>query len=371
MTRIRKKISYIRQSSGIDIWMMVVVILFTLFGIIMIYEASNVVAFQDFNDKYYFVKEQLLWGAIGILLLFFTSTISYKKYFSLSVPLLLLSIISLIGVFIPGIGIKALGAHRWVGYKQFNFQPSELAKISMVIYLASWLSSKEKGRLISFLVLLGIIVGLVTLQPDLGTAVIITSIFIITYFLSGASIWQFVFLLPLVILTVIALAIISPYRYARLTTFFNPNQDPLGASYHIRQILISLGSGGIWGLGLGASRQKYQFLPEATTDSIFAIIGEEFGFIGSSLIVILYLFFIYRLFLVVCHAPDKYSFLLSGGILALFGSQILINLGSMVALFPLTGIPLPFLSYGGSNLIISLSSVGIMLNISRFMVKKK
>ncbi|OGG26767.1 cell division protein FtsW [Candidatus Gottesmanbacteria bacterium RIFCSPLOWO2_01_FULL_39_12b] len=367
-----RPLKLLKQQKKVDFWIILLTLIFSLFGILMIYEASNVIAFKDFGDKYHFVKDQMVWFGIGLVALMITSRISYKRLNFISVIILIFSIISLIGVFIPGVGIKIYGARRWIGLGGFSFQPSELAKLSLIVYLSSWLSSssKEKGRFIAFLLLFCLIVGLIILQPDLGTAIIIINIFISMYFLSGASIWHFIFILPIVLMTVTALAIFSPYRFARITTFLNPNIDPLGASYHIRQILISLGSGGIWGLGLGSSIQKYQFLPEATTDSIFAIIGEEFGFIGAILIIILLIVFIYRLILVAKYAPDKQSYLLSCGIFTLFASQTVINLGSMVTLFPLTGVPLSFLSYGGSNLIISYIAIGIILNISRQSIKK-
>ena len=366
-----KPIKLLKQSNKIDFWIILLTLFFGLFGILMIYEASNISAFKDLADKYHSVKDQAIWFSIGLIALIITSHISYKRLNKIPVLVLIFTIIALIGVFIPGIGIKSYGAHRWIGLGGLNFQPSELAKLSLIIYLSCWLSSsKEKGRFIAFLFLLSLTVGLIILQPDLGTAIIITNIFISMYFLSGAKFWHFLLILPLSLIMIALLAILSPYRFTRIVTFFNPNIDPLGASYHIQQILISLGSGGFWGLGLGSSIQKYQFLPEATTDSIFAIIGEEFGFIGAVAIIILFIIFIYRLILVAKNAPDKQSYLLSGGICTLFASQTVINLGSMVTLFPLTGVPLTFLSYGGSNLIIAFIAIGIILNISRYSIKK-
>lgn len=369
--RLQRSIKLLQQKKNFDFWIILFPIILSLFGIVMIYEASNVAAFRDFGDKYHFIKDQFTWFAIGIVMLFAASFISYKKYYSSSVPILIISLIFLIAVYIPKIGIKILGAKRWVGTGIFTFQPSEFAKLAVILYLSSWFSVKEKKRLFAFLLLFCLVVGLVVLQPDLGTAVILTCIFLSMYFLSGASILHSLIMVPLVGLVVLGLTIISPYRLARLLSFMNPNLDPLGASYHIRQILIALGSGGIWGLGIGASLQKYQFLPEATTDSIFAIIAEELGFIGASLLIICFLIFFFRIFQVAKHAPNKHAFLLSSGILVLFSSQTLINLGAMVALFPLTGVPLPFISYGGSNLIISMIAVGIMLNISRQSILKK
>lgn len=336
----------------------------------MIFESSNVIAFKDYGDKYFFIKEQFKWFLTGLAGLLITSLVSYKRFFQWSIPFLIVTIISLIAVFIPGLGIKSLGASRWLNLGFIRFQPSELAKLIIIFYLSAWFSNKEKGRLLPFLLLISLVVGLVVLQPDLGTAIIMTAVAIILYFLSGAQIWHFLMLLPVVVLSVLGLILTSAYRFRRLTTFLNPNIDPLGASYHIRQILISLGSGGFWGVGLGSSRQKYQYLPEASTDSIFAIVGEELGFIGSGVLLILSIIFLYRLFLVAKKAQDRYGFLLASGIFSLFASQMLINLGSIVAFFPLTGVPLPFISYGGSNLVVSLTAIGVILNISRNLVSK-
>lgn len=346
-------------------------ILFSIFGALMIFESSNVEAFKQFNDKYFFIKEQLKWFLLGMGGLFFMSIIPYKKLYSFSFPLLLVTIISLLLVFVPGLGIKTLGAARWLKLGFIKFQPSELAKLAMIFYLSAWFSQKEKGRLFPFLLLTGFVVGLVVLQPDLGTAIILTLIAVSVYFISGAPLWHFLMLVPGIFITVAVLILTSAYRLRRLTTFLDPSQDPLGASYHIRQILISLGSGGFWGLGLGSSRQKYMYLPEASTDSIFAIIGEELGFIGSAVFILLSLFFLYRIFLVAKRTSDRYSFLMASGIFTLFASHLLINLGAIVALFPLTGVPLPFISYGGSNLVISLAAVGIILNISRAKIFKR
>lgn len=370
MKRLRP-LTLLKQRRQIDFWILIFAISFALFGILMIFESSNVAAFRDFGDKYHFIKDQSVWFSIGLVCLVIASVIPYKKYYLFSVPLLIVTVISLLAVFIPGIGVKAYGAKRWVSLGPINFQPAELAKLTLIFYLSAWLESKEKKRLVPFLLLLSLIVGLVVLEPDLGTGVILTTIAIMMYFLSGASLWEFLLLIPIAIVSVLILIVSSPYRFKRLTAYFNPNLDPLGSSYHIRQVLITLASGGIYGLGVGASRQKYQFLPEATTDSIFAIIGEEFGFIGAFVLIILFGIFLYRIFKVAKKTTDRYGFLLASGIFLLFVSQLVINLGAIVALLPLTGVPLPFISYGGSNLVVSLTAVGIILNISRYGVSKE
>lgn len=360
-----KSLKLVQQKKHPDYSLFLFALLFSIFGILMIFESSNVVAFKEYADKYFFIKEQLKWLLIGLAGMFLAFRISYKRSYSFSFPLLFITIIFLLAVFIPGLGIKTLGASRWLKLGPIRFQPSELAKLVIIFYLSAWFSNKEKGRFIPFIFLIGLVVGLVMLQPDLGTAIILTLIAITLYFLSGAPIWHFLILVPSLVTGVFILITTSAYRFKRLTTFLNPNIDPLGASYHIRQILISLGSGGFWGLGLGASRQKYQYLPEASTDSIFAIIGEELGFIGGAVFIILSLIFLYRLYLVVKKTQDKYGFLMASGIFTLFASHFLINLGAIVAIFPLTGVPLPFISYGGSNLVISLTAIGLIINISR------
>ena len=364
-----RNLHFLPQKNKMDFLLFLLPLALTLFGILMIYEASNIASYQSFSDKYYFVKEQFTAALIGFLILGIFSQIHYRFFFNLAIPTLIVSVISLIIVLIPDYSQKILGARRWLDMGFISFQPSELTKFGLILYLSSWLTDKEKGRLLPFILLLCLIVGLVILQPDLGTAVILTSIFLIVYFLSDSSIWHFIILVPLSIASVIGLSLISPYRYQRLLTFINPASDPLGSSYHIRQILISLGSGGVFGLGLGASRQKYQYLPEATTDSIFAIIGEEFGFFGSVILIAAFMVFLHRIYKLIKSAPDKYSRLLSSGFFALLASQTIINLGAMVALFPLTGIPLPFISYGGSNLVITLAAFGILLNISKFKIQ--
>lgn len=343
----------------------ITIILLTVFGILMVYNASSVSAFRDFGDKYYYLKEQLKWFGIGLLSLGFLSFFDYRKLYFFSPFMLFISIILLAMVFIPGLGVKAYGASRWLNFHFLSLQPSELAKISLVIYLSAWFSGKEKGRLWAFLLLSVFLLALIFLQPDMGTAVVLGTTAIFLYFLSGAPLWHLFSLLPVAVASGLVLIRLSPYRFARLTSFLNPSDDPLGISYHLRQILIALGSGGLWGLGLGQSRQKYAYLPESTTDSIFAIIGEELGFIGATALIIFFLFCLWRGFKIAQNAPDRFGKLLAAGITSWLGIQFFINLAAMVVLIPLTGVPLPFISYGGSSLVVALSGVGILLNISR------
>lgn len=350
----------------LDRWLVGGVLTLALFGIIMVYDSSVAIAIRDFGDQYYFVKEQITWLTIGIATMVVLSRVDYHRWYALALPGLVGVMGLLMAVFIPGIGVRALGAQRWLRVGTLILQPSELAKLVLVVYLAAWFSGRENGRFAAFLLLTGAIFALVILQPDLGTAGILVAIALTMYFFSGAPIRHFALLIPIVIAGITLLAVSSPYRFRRLTTFFNPHADPLGASYQIRQALLALGSGGWGGIGIGKSRQKYEYLPEANTDSIFAIIGEEVGFVGATVVIAAFSFLVWRIYRIALRAPDTFGKLLCGGIGAWIGVQSVLNIGAMTALVPLTGIPLPLISYGGSSLVIVLAAMGIVLNVSRY-----
>lgn len=342
------------------------VVLLTLFGLLMIYDASSFISFRDFHgNKYHYIIEQSIWMGLGFIGMFLASRFNYKRLFNLSLPLLLFAIVLLAIVFMPGFGVKVLGAHRWINLGVFVLQPAEVVKLILAIYLSAWFSKKEKGNFTAFILLMTVVLGLVMLEPDMGTAIIIMSEAFMLYFLSGGKLSYFVMITPVIGLLGFILVLIQPYRRDRLMTFLNPDEHALTKSYHIKQILIGLGSGGATGVGIGNSLQKFGYLPENTTDSIFAIIAEEIGFLGAVLLIALLLFVIWRGFIIANRTKDPFGKLLAGGITAFLGMQMLINLGSMTALFPLTGVPLPFISYGGSALVVDLVSVGILLNIGR------
>lgn len=347
-----------------DGWIVAVVVFLSLFGVLMVYDSSVAIAIRDFSDQYYYAKEQLKWLGLGVLAMMIVSRIDYHKWSAFALPFLLGTIGLLLAVFVPGLGVRALGAHRWINFGLFVLQPAELTKLVLVIYFSAWFSVKEKKRFGAFLLLTFVLFGLVILEPDLGTGIIILALSLIMYFLSGAALKHFLFLIPIIIAGVVLLAVSSPYRFARLTTYLNPENDPLGASYQIRQVLISLGSGGLTGIGIGKSRQKYEYLPEANTDSIFAIIGEEVGFVGTLFVVGTFVFFVWRAFHIAIYAPDTFGRLLAAGIASWIGIQSVLNIGAMAALIPLTGIPLPLISYGGSSLVILLTAAGILMNVS-------
>ncbi len=360
-----------KTGKRLDFPLVIATLIIGVFGLLMVYNASSVAAFADFGDKYYYLKEQGKWLGIGFISCFFLSRFDYRRFYNLSPFLLLAGIFFLAAVFIPGLGIKTYGASRWLNFRAFSFQPAELIKIVLVIYLAAWFSEKEKGRLWAFILLCSLPLVLIMLQPDMGTATILAAIAASLYFFSGAPLWHIGVLVASGLGAAMFLIKIAPYRFQRFKTFLDPSIDPLGASYHLRQILIALGSGGLFGVGLGQSRQKYAYLPESTTDSIFAIIGEEIGFVGATILILFFLFFLYRGFIIAKQASDRFGQLLAAGITSWLSFQVLVNLAAMVALIPLTGVPLPFISYGGSSLVVVLSSVGILLNISRQGKSKK
>ena len=338
-------------------------ILVACFGLVAIYDASVIDAFRTFEDKFHYVKQQAVWICIGVVAALVTSsfpTAFLKKYAHIIYGATLFLVVI---VLIPGIGSKYLGARRWIDIGITVIQPSELLKIGLVIYLAKWLETERTLK--QFLAFIGLNIILVMLEPDLGTSIIIIGTSFMMYYLSGAKIKDIATFCAVLLLAISALILVSPYRVNRLKTFLDPTTDPLGSSYHINQILYGLGSGGLNGVGLGKSRQKYAYLPEATTDSIFVIIAEEFGFIGSSLLIAVLVGLLLSSFKVAMNVNDKFDKLLASSISLLFLIQIFVNLSSMVALVPLTGVPLPFISYGGSSLVTNFIALGLLINIAK------
>jgi cell division protein FtsW len=312
-----------------------------------------------------------MWFVIGVIGLVVASRVNYKVWHLSAIPILMGTLCLLLAVFLPVIGVRVMGASRWINLGFTTIQPSEFAKLAVVIYLSAWFSNKEKDRLMSFIVFLGATVGLVFLQPDMGTGIILMVTSLCLYIVSGAPMKQLVKIIPITLIGVVMLAVVAPYRVARLTTFLNPDSDPLGSSYQIRQATIAIGSGGLGGVGFGKSRQKYEYLPEANTDAIFAVIAEELGFIGSSAVVLVYFLIVWRTLKIVRNVPDRFARLFAIGVTAWFGFQSGINVGAIVSILPLTGVPLPFISYGGSSMVVLFIAFGIVLNISRYTLNKR
>lgn len=345
-------------------WLLVGTVLFlTFFGLVMIANASAVEAFRDFGDKFYLFKLQAYWSILGLVVFWLISFFPYQKLASGAKYFLFSIFITLFLVLLPNLGFSIFGARRWLDLGFVRFQPAELTKLFFIIYLAAYLTKKKSAG--PLLLVSGLIISLIMLQPDLGSTIVIIVSGFLVYFAAGASWWQILGLGFTGLVAGLALIFSSAYRRERVLTFLDPFRDPLGASYHIRQVLIALGSGGLFGVGLGQSRQKYEYLPAVATDSIFAVIGEETGFLGAALLVGGFLFLIWRGLKVAQNAPDQFGRLLSVGIISWLGIQAFVNLAAMVALVPLTGIPLPFISYGGSSLVLVLTGAGILVNISR------
>ncbi len=334
-------------------------------GVFILYESSSYTAFLNIGDKYYFVKNQGMWFALGIVFCLIVSRIPYKIYSKFALPMLLGTFVLLVAVFLPGIGLSLKGAHRWIDLGFVVMQPSELLKITFTIYLAAWFSVKEKGRLLAFLMLLGLCMFLVVIEPDLGTTIVIAATAVLVYFFQGARISEMLVIFALFAVALVSLIGLAPYRAARFAEFVQFDHSDLSTtSYHVKQVLIAVGSGGLTGVGFGNSIQKYAYVPENTTDSIFAIFAEEAGFVGSVLLISLFFTQLLLGYAIASNSPDAFGKLLAFGISTFIGIQAVINLATQVVLFPLTGVPLPFVSYGGSSLIINLVSVGILLSVA-------
>lgn len=337
-------------------------------GLMMIYSATFALGYQLHSQPTYYFIRQLLWMGLGTLALIIFARIEYHTWRRFSIPLMAFTMLLLVLVLL--IGDERFGGQRWL--LNGSIQPSELGKLAIIIYIADWLSSKgEQIRkvsygLIPFAILLGVITGLIVLQRDLGTAVMIGTTALAMFFIAGGNLFQILLSGILGGATLYLLITRSSYRMARLTAFLDPlNSDPLGNGYQIRQILIALGSGGLTGLGLGASRQKFGYIPASHTDGIFAILGEELGLIGALAVIGLFAFFAYRGFRIALTAPDAFGTVLASGITCSLIFQAIINMGVVTASLPFTGIPLPFISFGGSSLVVSMASVGLLLAVSR------
>lgn len=358
------RVSLKLQKKAVDLPLLLSVAALVIFGAVMVYDASVVQGLKDFKDSYYYIRQQLIWVGLGLISMIFFAQFDYKKFKAYSFPLILFSFLLLLAVFIPSLGISGGGAHRWLNIGPITIQPAEIIKLTGVIFLAT--AFEKKGKLLPFLILV-IPVTIVTavLQKDLGSTIVFVATATLLYFASGAPLWHFLLSLPLALIALAVLIFTSSYRSKRILAFLDPFSDPQGFTYHISQVLIALGSGGIFGLGLGHSRQKFEYIPQVSTDSIFGIIGEELGLLGSVFLISLFLILIVRGFKIAQTCQDNFGKILALGITCWLGIQVAINLSSMIALLPLTGVPLPFISYGGSALVANLTAVGILLNISK------
>ena len=365
-----------KKNKTIDYWLLLITSILIVFGIVFLASASSYSSEKYFGDPFYLINHQLINLGIGIIAFFLCLKITlrfFKKWFFY---IFLINLLLMLLVFVPGIGMSLGNSARWLSIKGISIQPSEFLKLSFILYLATWLSNQKKDReivfkknknttLFVFLCIIFLIIGILYFQSDLSTSLLIVATGGLMYFASKYPFWHNIAILSCITLGGYIFSKISPYRISRILVFLNPGTDPLGAGYQIEQAKIAVGSGGITGVGLGMSQQRFGLLPQPISDSIFAIIAEEAGFIGATILVILFLLFAWRGFKIAREGSSDFLQLISTGITSWIFIQSLLNIGSIIGLIPLTGIPLPFISYGGSALISELAGVGILLNISK------
>ncbi len=363
-----------------------------VFGVLVLSSVSSTLSIERFGDPFYFLKHQILKGLIPALIFgFLAFKINIKIFKQYAFALFLINLLLVGMVLIPGLGVRYGGAVRWFDLKIFLFQPSEFLKLTFILYLAALMESKVRSNIVPekillsrkskavskqdwrssipnlaiFITLFGLVGLFLIKQPDLSTFSIIAFTTIIVYFIANTPFWHSVFLVLLGAGGFWFLITKMPYAAARITVFLNQNFDPLGKGYQIKQAMIAIGSGGIWGLGYGMSRQKFGFLPEAMSDTIFSIISEEMGFIGGVFLILCFLIFLWRGLGIAKKSPDKFSQLVATGITIWIVFQAFLNIGSIIRVMPPTGVPLPFISYGGSHLLIEFIALGVLLNISK------
>ncbi|EKD49829.1 MAG: hypothetical protein ACD_63C00036G0001 [uncultured bacterium] len=349
----------------------ILVFILVVFGLVMVSSASVVQSFENTGDTYYYFKHQLIWGVIfGLIAMFAASRVYYGYWRKVGALLLVIMFILLIAVLI--LGREMGGSRSWIVLGSLSFQPAEFVKLMFVIYLAVWFEKRRKKLksfqegFVPFLFLLVAVAVLIVLQPDLGTLSVILLTAVVVFYVSGAKIGHIGTILGASILGLFALMKIFPHAATRFTAFMHPELDPQGIGYQINQALLAIGSGGVFGLGLGNSRQKFNYLPEASGDSIFAIVGEELGFIWAILLIVIFVVIAYKGFQIAKRSSDVFGKLIAVGITTWIVFQAFINIAGILNLIPFTGIPLPFISYGGSSMFATLLAMGVLSNISRY-----
>ncbi|MDY7041779.1 MAG: putative lipid II flippase FtsW [Chloroflexota bacterium] len=365
----------IREASRrVDYFLIITVAALLIVGLMMVYSSTFDLAYKGFGDPTYFFRRQILWTALGLGGLIVLARIEYHFWQRVAV-LLMAGALLLLGIVLV-FGSTRFGGQRWL-LPGGSVQPSELCKLAVVIYIAAWLSSKgERIRqitygLIPFSILIGLVTGLIMFQPDMSTAVLIALTGGAMFFIAGADLLQLVISLIFGGATFAFLVSQMPHSATRVAVFLDPNSDPNGIAYHIRQTLIALGSGGWTGVGLGAGRQKFGYMPAAHTDAIFAVLGEELGLIGCLAVIGLFVALAYRGLKIALEAPDAFGTVLAAGLTCSLIIQALVNIAVVTATLPYAGVPLPFISYGGSSLMVALASVGLLLSVSQGKVQKR
>lgn len=351
-----------------NVWLILMVTLLVVIGCVFVYSASSYSAKLNYDNKYYFLTKQIIGALLGFIVMFFTGRIDYKFYGKHRTIILIVSLVLLSLVFIPGLGVANYGARRWIRMPGFTIQPSEIAKFGFVVFCAGYLA-KNKDIIKSFcgilpILLVGAVVCLlIMLEPNMSITICVGLTMFLMLFIGGAKVKHFLILSVPVIALGILLIVIEPYRMERLVAFINPWKNPQGEGYQLIQSLYSLSNGGLFGVGLFNSRQKYLFLPFSESDFIFSIIGEETGFFGCVLIILMFTVIVFQGIKIARNAKDRFGAYLAGGITLVIATQVLINIAVVTGSIPPTGVPLPFISAGSTSLVVFMSAIGILLNI--------
>jgi cell division protein FtsW len=359
----------LKKLEGYDLIIVTMVVVLTCFGVVMVYSASSIMAEKRFHDSFFFLKRQGLYAVLGFIIMYVAMLTDYHFWRKAAVPVLVACLVSLLLVFIPGIGGSVKGATRWIRFPGFNFQPAELAKVALIIFMAYSLDRKQeqirwfKG-LVPYMLILMLMIGLLMIQPDMGSSMTLAGVAMVMLFAAGMRVSHVIsiglFSAPFVYYAIRH----KEYRWRRITSFLNPWADPGNTGFQIIQSWLAFGTGGITGQGLGEGKQKLFYLPEAHTDFILSVIGEELGFIGTVTVAAMFFLLVHRSIRVAVYAEDSFGRFLALGIAVLIGAQAFVNIAVVMGLLPTKGLALPFISYGGSSLILSLFSIGILLNIS-------
>ena len=354
-----------------DFGIFITVLILLAMGVIMVFSASSHYALTKMGNSYHFLIRQLLWAGVGLAAMLFMASFNYKQLKKISFLVFILGLALLVIVFIPGIGDTRNNATRWIDLRFTTVQPSEIMKLGIILFFAASLAKRGDrikkfwAGLCPYLIIIGVIDVLLLLEPHMSAAAVITAIGVILLFAAGAKVWHFVLLAAPALAGAAALIVTSEYRLRRITAFLDPWQDKMGDGWQIIQSLYAIGSGGLFGLGLGKSRQKFLYIPEPHNDFIFSILAEELGFVGVVAVLALFLIFIWRGLRVAMSAPDLFGGFVALGITMMVAIQVVINIAVVTSSMPVTGMSLPFFSYGGTALSILMAAVGILLNISR------
>ena len=358
-----------KKLEGYDLIILTMVVVLTCFGVVMVYSASSIMAEKKFHDSFFFLKRQAVFAVLGFCCMYIAMRTDYHFWKKAAVPVLIACLVALLLVFVPGIGGKVKGAARWIRFPGFNFQPAELAKLSLIIFMAYSLDRKQdqirwvKG-LVPYMLILMVMIGLLMIQPDMGSSMTLAGVAMVMLFVAGMRLSHVISIILFSVPFVYYAIRHKEYRWKRITSFRDPWADQGHTGYQIIQSWLAFGTGGITGQGLGEGKQKLFYLPEAHTDFILSVIGEELGFIGTVTVATMFFLLVHRSIRVAIYAEDNFGRFLALGIAVLIGSQAFVNIAVVMGLLPTKGLALPFISYGGSSLVLSLIAVGILLNIS-------